>query len=209
MKNIPTDLDNEECDVLIAEDDSLYDDDEYDDDDNATKSPIFKEFLSWALTIAIALFAAWFINNCIIVNATIPTGSMENTIMPNDRIVAFRLSYVSSEPERGDIIVFKYPDDKNVLYVKRIVGLPGDIIDIVGGDVFLNDNEFPLDEPFVKGDPSGYFGPYTVPENSYFVLGDNRNNSSDSRFWQNTFVVEEDILGKAYFKYYPKIELFE
>ncbi len=82
------------------------------------------EIISWVLTIAIALIVAFAINSFVIVNAKVPTGSMENTIMPKDRFIANRLAYINDSPERGDIVVFKYPDDESVLYVKRVIGLP-------------------------------------------------------------------------------------
>ena len=90
-----------------------------------SKKGIKSEILSWIFTIGFALVLAIIINSFIIVNATVPTGSMENTIMPKDRIVALRLSYMFEDPQRGDIVVFKYPDDEKVLYVKRVIGLPG------------------------------------------------------------------------------------
>ena len=126
--------------------------------------------------------------------------------MPNDRLVAFRLSYLFSDPERYDIIVFKAPDDESTLYVKRIIGLPGEKVNIIDGKVFINDQEVPLEDDYIMEDMLGSFGPYTVPENSYFMLGDNRNDSQDSRYWENTFLPKENILGKVLFKYYPKIE---
>lgn len=82
-----------------------------------------EELVSWIKTIVLAVAIALFINFVIIVNATVPTGSMENTIMAGDRVIASRLSYTFSDPERGDVVIFKYPDDEDVLYVKRIIGL--------------------------------------------------------------------------------------
>ena len=131
---------------------------------------------------------------------------MKNTIMPNDRLIAFRLSYLFSDPERYDIVVFKAPDDESTLYVKRIIGLPGEKVNIIDGKVFIDDQEVPLSDDYIMEDMLGSFGPYTVPENSYFMLGDNRNDSQDSRYWENTFLPKENILGKVLFKYYPKIE---
>jgi len=171
-----------------------------------------KEIVSWIITIAFAFILAIFINKVIIVNATVPTGSMENTIMPKDRIMALRLSYVFGSPERGDIAVFEYPDspegEKPILYVKRIIGLPGDKIEIKDGKVYINDANEPLNEDsYLKELPAGDFGPYEVPEGAYFMLGDNRNNSLDSRFWSNTFVMKDKILGKVIFRYFPSFKL--
>lgn len=176
--------------------------------DKANENNFKKEIISWIKTIICAVIFAYLITHYVIVNAAVPTGSMENTIMPGDRLVAFRLSYVFSEPERYDIVVFEYPDNEEELFVKRIIGLPGDTVNIVDGRVYINDSEIPIEDSYVKNEEkSGSWGPYEVPEDSYFMLGDNRNDSKDSRYWNNTFVKKEKILGKAIFKYYPKISI--
>lgn len=172
------------------------------------RSELWHEVVSWFKTVLFAVVFALCINNFVIVNASVPTGSMENTIMSHDRIVAFRLSYMMSEPERFDIVVFRYPDDEKILYVKRIIGLPGDTVSIRNGKVYVNDAVDPLDEPYLKQTPLYDFGPYTVPEGYYFMLGDNRNNSQDSRYWDNTYVQESKILGKVILKYFPKLQLY-
>lgn len=89
------------------------------------QTSIFKEIMSWVIPFAIALVAALLIKNFLIINADVPTGSMENTILPGDRFIGNRLAYVFGEPERGDIVVFRYPDDESEIYVKRVIGLPG------------------------------------------------------------------------------------
>jgi len=170
---------------------------------------MLKEIWSWVKTIALALALAFFINSFIIVNATVPTGSMENTIMPNDRIIALRLSYLFGEPDRGDIAVFKYPDDESVLYVKRVIGLPGDTVNIIDGKVYINDSTEPLEDIYIKETAYGTYGPYNVPEGHYFMMGDNRNESLDSRYWINTYVEEDKMLGKVYFRYWPGIKLLK
>ena len=171
------------------------------------RAEIKEEIISWFKTIVFAVVFAVCINNFIIVNAFVPTGSMENNIMPGDRIVAFRMSYGFSDPQRFDIVVFKYPDDESVLYVKRVIGLPGDTVEIKNGVVYINNEQLIEDEKHVKEKPFGSFGPYTVPEGKYFVLGDNRNSSQDSRFWENTFLSKDKILGRAMFKYFPSFKL--
>lgn len=171
-------------------------------------SQIKKEILSWVETIVLAFVIALFINHFVIVNASVPTGSMENIIMPKDRILAFRLSYLFSEPQRGDIVVFKWPDDpeQKILYVKRVIGLPGDKVDVKDGKVYVND--VPLDEPYIKEPMDNMSWPtYHVPEDAYFMMGDNRNCSEDSRYWENTYVYKDKMLGKVFFKYYPKLEI--
>lgn len=161
-----------------------------------------EELVSWVKTIVLAVAIALFINFVIIVNATVPTGSMENTIMAGDRVIASRLSYMFSDPERGDVVIFKYPDDEKVLYVKRIIGLPGDVVEVKNGEVYVNGEE--LEEDYIKETTEGFFGPYEVPDDCYFMMGDNRNNSLDSRYWDNKFVEEDKILGKVLLKYYKK-----
>ncbi len=167
---------------------------------------IKKELFDIIKTILIAIIVAFIITKFIIVNAVVPTGSMKTTIMPNDRLIAFRLSYIFSEPKRGDIIVFKAPDDENMLYVKRIIGLPGETLNIIDGKVYINDSNEPLPDEYIMEEMLGSFGPYTIPKDSYFMMGDNRNDSQDSRYWENTFLSKDNILGKVIFKYYPKIE---
>ena len=137
-------------------------------------------------------------------NATVPSGSMEPTVMTGDRVIGLRLAYMFSSPKRGDVIVFKYPDDRSVQYLKRIIGLPGEKVEIKDGKVYINDSEEPLEEEYLTVVPTDNYGPYFVPEDSYFMLGDNRNNSKDSRYWKNTYVKKEDIVAKVLFGYYPK-----
>lgn len=162
---------------------------------------ILKEILSWVIVFASAFVLAWFINKVLILNEEIPSGSMENTIMTGDRVLTYRQAYLFGNPKRGDIIVFPFPDDESVDYIKRIIGLPGETVEGKDGVVYI-DGE-PLEETYVKEDWSedGDFGPFTVPEKSYFMLGDNRNSSKDSRYWENPFVSKDKIRSKAIFKY--------
>lgn len=158
--------------------------------------------LSWAITIAIALALALLINNVLIVNASVPSGSMETTIMTGSRMFGLRVSYWGSDPVRGDIIIFKYPDDPSKNFVKRVIGMPGDTVEIIDGVTYVNGEE--LEETYLNETPADLdFGPYEVPEDSYFVMGDNRNHSNDSRMWKNTYVPRNAVLGKAVFCYWP------
>ena len=163
-----------------------------------------REAKSWVITILVAVLAVVLLQSFVIVNANVPTGSMEDTIMAGDRIIAGRFSYWFSDPERGDIVVFRYPDDETKLYVKRIIGLPGDTVEISDGTVYINGEA--LEEPYLDVETIGEFGPYEVPEDSYFMMGDNRNDSQDSRYWENTYVKRDKILGKVYFTYLPRIK---
>ena len=177
------------------------------DSPQTVKSVIIEEVISWAKLIVITVLLAVFLNQFVIVNASIPTGSMESAIMPNDRIVAFRLSYLINDPERFDIVIFRYPDDESRLYVKRIIGLPGETIIIRDGLVYVDEYNMPLRDDFIREPVLGDYGPFYVPEDSFFMLGDNRGNSEDSRAWDNPFVHRDGILGRAIFKYFRGIGL--
>ena len=173
------------------------------------KNAVLSEVLDYVKVIVFAVVFVLIVNNFILINALVPSESMEKTIMTGDRIFGFRLAYEWNEPERFDIVIFKYPDDpeQKELYIKRIIGLPGETINIVNGKVYIDGKKTPLDDSFCPETPIGDFGPYTVPEGCYFMLGDNRNCSKDSRFWENTYVREDQIVGKAVLRYYPSIKL--
>lgn len=121
--------------------------------------------------------------------------------MAGDRILVNRLSYIFGEPQRGDIVTFIYPDDGKTLYLKRIIGLPGETISGKEGVIYI-DGE-PLKDDFTEEVSYDNFGPYTVPKGSYFMMGDNRTDSWDSRYWTHKFVKLEDIIGKAEVSYFP------
>lgn len=164
-----------------------------------------KEIFSWIKVVVIALALSFIVNNNVIVKAEIPTGSMENTVMTGDHILALKIAYLFHGPERGDIVVFKFPDDESQNYLKRVIGLPGETVEIIDGKVYINSEL--LNEDYLKEVPVGSYGPYQVPEDSYFMLGDNRNFSEDSRYWVNTYVKENKILGKAVLRYSPNLKL--
>ena len=164
---------------------------------------VFMEMFSYIKIFSAAILIAFVLTRCVIVNAETPTSSMENTIMTGDRVIGNRFAYSFSDPQRFDIIIFRYPDDESQLFIKRIIGLPGETVEIRDGKIYLNGSDEPLEDVQTKETMVGSFGPYTVPENSYFVMGDNRNDSKDSRYWTNTFVTKDEILGKAIFRYWP------
>ncbi len=155
--------------------------------------------------IVVPVLLALFCSKVLVVNATIPSGSMENTIQPGDRIIGCRLSYLYQKPKREDVIIFRFPDDETQVYIKRVIGLPGETIRITDGRVYIDGSETPLEEVYLKEVPQGSSGPFEVPEDSYFVMGDNRNHSHDSRYWENHYVKKEEILAKAVFQYYPRL----
>lgn len=166
-----------------------------------------KEAISFMTPIVIALIIAILLKTFIFANAVIPTGSMINTIQEGDRIIASRLAYINEDPKRYDVIIFHYPDDESQLFVKRIIGMPGETINIKNGIVYITDangNTTEARSDFVTNCvPTGDFGPYTVPLGSYFVMGDNRNDSWDARYWKKKNVEKKKIIGKVKFRYFP------
>ena len=169
------------------------------------KDKLKKELLSWIRAMAIAVVIGIIINSTLIASANVISGSMENTIMTNSRVAGLRISYIFNEPNRFDIILFHPPDeDSGIPYVKRIIGLPNEKVDIVDGKVFINDSTLPLEDSFIKGVARGNFSSFNVPENCFFVMGDNRNGSIDSRHWNNSFVSRDNIIAKLYIEYFPK-----
>lgn len=126
-----------------------------------------------------------------------PSASMAPTIERGDYIVVSTFAYADSEPQRGDIISFLYPRDPSIVYAKRVIGLPGDTVKIVDGIVYIND--IAMHEPYIR--PGELKHPnnlrmeaVTVPDSSLFVLGDNRDNSNDSRYWG--FLPRNFVIGK-------------
>ena len=116
--------------------------------DTKNAASVAGEFLSWVITIVAAVLIAMFLNRFVLINAEIPSGSMENTIMTGDKLIGFRWSYLFSGPERGDIIIFKFPDDESQNYVKRVIGCPGDTVKIEDGKVYVNGEL--LEEDYLK-----------------------------------------------------------
>lgn len=177
-------------------------------------------FREYAEAAAIAVLLALFIRSFIVQAFKIPSGSMEPTLLIGDHILVNKFVYgvktpfiyktliPISKPERDDVIVFIYPVDKSKDFIKRVIGLPGDKIEIFDNVIHLNGKPYAdkhgfYSEPGSKrlnpGDGSR-FGPVTVPDNQYFVMGDNRDHSYDSRFWG--FVPSESIKGKAFIIYW-------
>jgi signal peptidase I len=124
--------------------------------------------------------------------------SMEPTLQSGEFVIVNKLAYKFSQPEISDVIVFHYPRDPEQEYIKRVIGLSGDHVTISNGAVYVNDQL--IEEPYIAAEPQ-YQSEWDVPENSLFVLGDNRNNSSDSHNWGP--VPMENLVGKALVVYWP------
>ncbi len=155
------------------------------------KTLLLQQLLGLVKIFIIALFISVLILRFVIVNAQVPTGSMKNTILIGDRLIGFRLSYIFDSPKRGDVIIFKYPDNEKENFVKRVIGEPGDTVKIERGIVYIND--IAIDEPYIR-EPMNVNAQtleFHVPDNCYFVMGDNRNESWDSRYWTTTHYVEK------------------
>lgn len=175
------------------------------------KVNIGKEILSWVKIVIVAFIIAFLLTHFIIVNAKVPTGSMENTIPTGSRIIGSRLTYEFSDPKRLDIIIFKAPDSPQENYVKRLIGLPGETVRINNAVITIETTDgdtIELEEDYLKEEWYDSTGPYEfkVPEDSYLMLGDNRNWSNDARKWKNTYVKRDAILGKVEFMYYPSFK---
>jgi signal peptidase I len=125
--------------------------------------------------------------------------SMEPTLLPRDRVLVDKLTYRFREPHRGDIVVLKYPLNHQRNYIKRIVALPGDRLQVREGKLYINGSRTP--EPYLNGTPQGNYGPLRVPGDSVFVMGDNRNNSEDSRAFGS--LQKSLIVGQALLVYWP------
>jgi signal peptidase I len=152
-------------------------------------------------TVVYAVVLALLIRAFVIQAFWIPSGSMLPALEPGDRVMVIKFWYhlPRINPKRGQIAVFKYPVDPKRDFVKRVIGLPGDKIEIIGGRVFVNDRE--IAEPYVKHPDNFTMQAEVVPPNSYFCLGDNRANSQDSRFWG--YVKADFLRGPAVFRYWP------
>jgi signal peptidase I len=168
------------------------------------KSTIREYFESILITAIIALFATTFVVQAF----KIPTGSMESNLLIGDHLLVNKFVYglhsgflarllPYKDPKRGDVIVFKYPNSPEVAYVKRLIGMPGDKVEMIGRTVYVNGRA--LNENYTQyidpGSTYDHYGPYQVPQGQYFAMGDNRDNSQDSRFWGT--VPRDYILGKA------------
>ena len=154
-------------------------------------------------TIGLSAILAFGIRTFVAEARYIPSGSMLPTLEINDRLIIDKMGYRFGEPERGDIVVFRptpaLQANFNEAFIKRVIGLPGETVEVQGGRVYVNSE--PLPANYTAEQPNYEWGPEKVPEDSYLVLGDNRNNSYDSHYWG--YVPRENIIGRAVVRFWP------
>ena len=196
----------------------------------AAQAPALKPAKSksreWTESIVVALILALIIRTFVVQAFKIPSGSMEDTLLIGDHLLVSKFIYgmqipftdkrilTFNHPQQGDVIVFEFPEDRNKSYfsrrdfIKRVVGVPGDVIEVREKQVYVNGVKYELPQAIHKEadtipaeyGPRDFMKPVTVPADSYFVMGDNRDRSYDSRFWG--FVTDPEIKGKAFIKYW-------
>lgn len=172
-----------------------------------TREEIIREAKEWAQSLLIAILLTLVVRTYIVQAFKIPSGSMRPTLLEGDKIFVNKYTYRFNPPQRGDIIVFKFPGDMKKDFIKRLVAFDGEEVEIRSGKIFVGGKALEDQESFGKfyyynHDPFG--GPNEkihVPADSYYVLGDNSANSTDSRFWG--FVPKKNMIGKAIFRWWP------
>ncbi|MGE5837794.1 MAG: signal peptidase I [Acidobacteriota bacterium] len=187
---------------------------------NERKKSVSREYFE---SLVIAVILALFVRTWVFQAFKIPTGSMENNLLIGDHLIVNKMIFPPTmtgleravlprrDIRRGDVIVFKYPEDPERDFIKRVIGLPGERLELRRKKIYIDDR--PIEEPYVRfleppppedaarsDDLRAWYGPVTVPEHQYFMMGDNRDNSQDSRYWG--FLPETYIKGKALFIYF-------
>lgn len=188
-----------------------------------------KKFNIWEYVriVIFACIAGLLINRFVLINAKIPSGSMEDLLQIDDQIFGCRLSYLLHGPERYDVVMFTYPVDGETIYIKRVIGLPGETVEIKDGKIYIDGSNQPIEENYLPEEwtvnNDGYV--FEVPEDCYLMLGDNRNISEDARAWAQCaiedgvasseeeaqkyiYVHKDKIIGRAILKYYPNFSMF-
>ena len=163
-------------------------------------------FLLEILQTVILAVVLYFLIDTVVARVRVENISMLPTLQPGEFVLVSKFAYKTGEPHRGDVVIFHFPQDPKEDYVKRIIGLPGDDVKVVNEKLYVNDQ--PLEEDYIAAKPT-YTGNWKVPENDLFVLGDNRNQSSDSHSWG--YVPMANVVGKALVIYWPptKIRLLD
>ena len=165
---------------------------------------IVKELLSWIVFIVVVVAASYLIVTFVGQRTEVSGSSMETTLSTGDQLIVDKISYRFRDPKRYDIVVFPYRYEENRYHIKRIIGLPGETVQIVDGMVYINGS--PLNEHYgneVIEDPGSAAEPITLGDDEYFVLGDNRNNSQDSRASNVGLIHRDELLGRAWVRIWP------
>lgn len=168
---------------------------------------ILKELMGWIVYIIIIVALAWVIITFVGQRTQVSGHSMETTLSHGDQLIVDKISYRFRDPDRYDIVVFPYKYEENTYYIKRIIGLPGETVQIIDGYVYIDGQQ--LDEHYgneVMLDPGTAEEPITLGNDEYFVLGDNRNNSQDSRAANVGVIHRKDLLGRAWIRIWPLSE---
>ena len=168
------------------------------------ESSKFKEILSWIIYIVAIVAITFFIITFVGQRTKVSGRSMENTLHDGDNLIVEKVSYRFREPKRFEIVVFPYRYEEDVFYIKRIIGLPGETVQIQDGDIYI-DGEI-LEEDFGKEiiiEPGIAYQPVTLGEDEYFVMGDNRNNSADSRVEDVGPIHKDEFVGRAWVRIWP------
>jgi len=166
-----------------------------------------QEIREWVESLVIALVLALVIRAFVVQAFKIPTGSMKPTLQAGDRVLVNKFLYKFKEPQRGDIVVFRYPGEDKKDFIKRLIATGGEVVEIKGGDIYIDNKR--IEDPFIirqiryfNKRPYGSSGkPVKVPDGHYYVLGDNSASSKDSRYWG--FVPAKNMIGKAFLMYWP------
>ena len=158
-----------------------------------------KVFLREILGLILLAVAIFLLLQVVFPRFEVVGSSMEPNLHDGQRLLVNKAVYFFRKPEAGEVIVFQPPNNRRTDYIKRIIALPGDTVEVKAGVVYVNGS--PLDEPYIKDQPSYTLGPQKIPEDSYFVLGDNRNNSNDSH--NGWTVPRQNIVGKAWISIWP------
>jgi signal peptidase I len=164
------------------------------------KNRLLYYIADWTETIVVALILALIIRTWIVQTSEVISGSMIPTIEIGDRVLVNKFIFNFRAPQRGEVILFKYPKDPSKDFVKRVMGLPGETLQLKDGQLYINDKMVPQSRYGIRNDFAN-FGPYKVPAGSYFMLGDNRANSADSRVWG--IVPKENLIGLAFVTFWP------
>ena len=165
---------------------------------------IIKELAGWLLYIVLIIALTWIVVTFVGQRTEVSGSSMETTLSDKDQLIVDKMTYRFRDPKRYDIVVFPYQYQDNTYYIKRIIGLPGETVQILSGMVYIDGMR--LDEHYgneIMENPGIAEEPLTLGEDEYFVLGDNRNNSSDSRASDVGLIHRKDLIGRAWIRVWP------